>query len=204
MSELALQRRRAKGGAIKWRVDVLLRRQGVVELVRLRHAVGQPTLPKARLADNGAPRLPVSLRSHGSATLIKEIKGKLDGGEDFTALAEAHSMDPGSKTNGGSLGWFKKSDMVGPFADAAFAADKGTVTDPVQTRFGWHIIKVEDKRDEIPLEEVREQIEGALGQELAEAYIEEIKGGATIVEAKKADAAAPAAAEGKDAEGATK
>ena len=57
---------------------------------------------------------------------------------------------------------------------------------------------------EIPLEEVREQIEGALGQELAEAYIEEIKGGATIVEAKKADAAAPAAAEGKDAEGATK
>ena len=94
--------------------------------------------------------------------------------------------------------------MVGPFADAAFAADKGTVTDPVQTRFGWHIIKVEDKRDEIPLEEVREQIEGALGQELAEAYIEEIKGGATIVEAKKADAAAPAAAEGKDAEGATK
>jgi len=125
--------------------------------------------------------------------LIKEIKGKLDGGEDFTALAEAHSMDPGSKTNGGSLGWFKKADMVGPFADAAFAADKGTITEPVQTRFGWHIIKVDDKRDEIPLEEVREQIEGALGQELAEAYIEEIKGGATIVEAKKADAEAPAA-----------
>mgnify|MGYP002878431717 CR=1 FL=1 len=125
--------------------------------------------------------------------LVKEIKGKLTGGGDFTELAKAHSMDPGSKTNGGSLGWFKKSDMVGPFADAAFAADKGAVTDPVQTRFGWHIIKVEDKRDEIPLEEVREQIEGALGQELAEAYIEEIKGGATIVEAKKADAAAPAA-----------
>ncbi len=134
--------------------------------------------------------------------LIKEIKGKLNGGGDFTELAKAHSMDPGSKTNGGSLGWFKKSDMVGPFADAAFAADKGAVTDPVQTRFGWHIIKVEDKRDEIPLEEVREQIEGALGQELAEAYIEEIKGGATIVEAKKADAAAPAApaaAEGAEA-----
>ena len=64
-----------------------------------------------------------------------------------------------------------------------------------------------DKRDEIPLEEVREQIEGALGQEIAESYIEEIKGGATVVEAKKADAAtpaeaaAPAAAEGKAAEG---
>ena len=117
--------------------------------------------------------------------LIKEIKTKIDGGEDFSALAKAHSMDPGSKENGGSLGWFKKADMVGPFADAAFAADKGTITDPVQTRFGWHIIKVEDKRDEIPLDEVRDQIEGALGQELAEAYIEEIKTGATIVENKK-------------------
>jgi len=117
--------------------------------------------------------------------LINEIKTKLDGGDDFSALAKAHSMDPGSKENGGSLGWFKKADMVGPFADAAFAADKGTVTGPVQTRFGWHIIKVEDKRDEIPLDEVRDQIEGALGQELAEAYIEEIKTGATIVENKK-------------------
>lgn len=133
-------------------------------------------------------------------TLIKEIKGKLDGGADFVELAKAHSMDPGSKTNGGSLGWFKKSDMVGPFADAAFAAEKGTITAPVETRFGWHIIKVEDKREEIPLDEVREQIEGALGQELAEAYIEEIKGSATIVEAAKASepaaAEAPAAAEG--------
>ncbi len=133
-------------------------------------------------------------------TLIKEIKGKLDGGADFVELAKAHSMDPGSKTNGGSLGWFKKSDMVGPFADAAFAAEKGTITAPVETRFGWHIIKVEDKREEIPLDEVREQIEGALGQELAEAYIEEIKGGATIVEAAKASepaaTEAPAAAEG--------
>ena len=133
-------------------------------------------------------------------TLIKEIKGKLDGGADFVELAKAHSMDPGSKTNGGSLGWFKKSDMVGPFADAAFAAEKGTITAPVETRFGWHIIKVEDKREEIPLDEVREQIEGALGQELAEAYIEEIKSGATIVEAAKASepaaTEAPAAAEG--------
>ena len=124
--------------------------------------------------------------------LSKEIKTKLDGGEDFSSLAKAHSMDPGSKDDGGSLGWFKKADMVGPFADAAFAADKGVTTPPIQTRFGWHIIKVDDKREEIPLDEVREQIEGAIGQELAQAYIEEIKGGATIVDAK---ATAPARAD---------
>lgn len=134
--------------------------------------------------------------------LIKEIKAKLDGGEDFSTLAKAHSMDPGSKDSGGSLGWFKKADMVGPFADAAFAADKGVTTAPVQTRFGWHIIKVDDKREEIPLDEVREQIEGALGQELAEAYIEEIKGGATIVDAKAK--AAPAKADDKAEDAAKK
>ena len=119
--------------------------------------------------------------------LIKEIKTKLDAGGDFSALAKAHSMDPGSKDDGGSLGWFKKADMVGPFAEAAFVADKGTVTEPVKTRFGFHIIKVEDKRDEIPLDEVREQIEGALGNELAQAYLEELKSSATIVEAAKTD-----------------
>jgi peptidyl-prolyl cis-trans isomerase C len=134
--------------------------------------------------------------------LSNEIKAKLDGGEDFSALAKAHSMDPGSKDSGGSLGWFKKADMVGPFAEAAFAADKGVTTAPVQTRFGWHIIKVDDKREEIPLDEVREQIEGALGQELAEAYIEEIKGGATIVDAKAK--AAPAKADDKAEDAAKK
>jgi peptidyl-prolyl cis-trans isomerase C len=130
--------------------------------------------------------------------LINEIKTKLDAGEDFAALAKAHSMDPGSKNDGGSLGWFKKADMVGPFGDAAFEAEKGTVTAPVKTRFGFHIIMVEDKREEIPLDEVREQIEGQLGNELAQAYLEELKSGATIVEAGKE--AAPAAEEAPAAE----
>ena len=125
--------------------------------------------------------------------LIKEISEKLGAGEDFAALAKAHSMDPGSKDDGGSLGWFKKSDMVGPFAEAAFAGEKGAVTEPVETRFGWHIIKVEDTRDEIPLEEVRDQIEQAMSQDLLQTYIDEVKGSAQIVDAgakpkKKTDA----------------
>jgi len=144
--------------------------------------------------------------------LIKEIAGKLGAGGDFAALASEHSMDPGSKTNGGSLGWFKKTDMVGPFAEAAFAADKGTVTDPVQTRFGWHIIKVDDKRDEIPLEEVRDQIEQSMSQDLLQTYIDEIKAGAKIVEAGKAEVAKteeakadqPKAADAKAAKAAAK
>ena len=124
--------------------------------------------------------------------LIKEIKAKLDSGEDFGTLAKEHSVDPGSKGDGGSLGWFGKKDMVGPFADAAFAAEKGTITDPVKTRFGFHIIKVDDKRSEVPLEEVRDQIEGKLGNELVQTYLEELKTGATIVKADQ-PTAAPAA-----------
>ena len=129
--------------------------------------------------------------------LVKEISEKIKAGGDFGALAKEHSMDPGSKVKGGSLGWFKKTDMVGPFAEAAFAADKGTVTDPVQTRFGWHIIKVDDKRDEIPLEEVRDQIEQSMSQELLQTYVDEIKAAAKIVEAGKTEA--PAAEKAADA-----
>ncbi len=138
--------------------------------------------------------------------LVKEIADKIKAGGDFAALAKEHSMDPGSKVKGGSLGWFKKTDMVGPFAEAAFAADKGTVTDPVQTRFGWHIIKVDDKRDEIPLEEVREQIEQSMSQELLQTYVDEIKASAKIVEAGKTEApkAAEAKAEGDEGEKAAK
>ena len=135
--------------------------------------------------------------------LIKDIKAQLDAGGDFAALAKEHSADPGSKNDGGSLGWFKKTDMVGPFAEAAFAADKGSVTDPVQTRFGYHIIKVEDTRAEIPLEEVRDQIEGQLGNELAQAYLQELKAGATIVSADAPKADAPETAKADDAPDAT-
>ena len=133
---------------------------------------------------------------------IKEVAEKIKAGGDFAALAAEYSMDPGSKANGGSLGWFKKTDMVGPFAEAAFAADKGTVTDPVETRFGWHIIKVDDKRDETPLEEVRDQIEQTMSQSLIPTYIDEIKAGAKIVETGKDAAPKADAPSGNDAKAA--
>ena len=71
---------------------------------------------------------------------------------------------------------------VAAFAEAAFGSEKGTITDPVETRFGFHIIKIEDSRDKIPLEDVREEIEGQLAQGLVQAYLEELKTGAKIVD----------------------
>lgn len=77
----------------------------------------------------------------------KDIIAKLKAGGDFTKLAAENSSDPGNKDKGGELGWFAKGDMVPEFSDAAFKIAKGQVSDaPVKTQFGWHVIKVEDKR----------------------------------------------------------
>jgi peptidyl-prolyl cis-trans isomerase C len=75
----------------------------------------------------------------------KDIEAQLKGGADFAALAKEKSKDPGA-ANGGDLGYFTKDQMVPEFAEAAFKLDKGQISDPVHTQFGWHIIKVEDKR----------------------------------------------------------
>lgn len=88
-------------------------------------------------------------------------------GEDFAKVATELSRDPGSKPQGGDLGYFTQDRMVAPFAEAAFKLKSGEVSEPVQTQFGWHIIKVEDKRTR-PLptfEEVREEIDAYLKQQ---------------------------------------
>ena len=76
----------------------------------------------------------------------KAIKTQLDGGADFATLAKEKSIEPGAKDSGGELGYFTQDKMVKPFADAAFAMKVGEISNPVQTQFGWHIIKVEDRR----------------------------------------------------------
>ena len=130
--------------------------------------------------------------------LVKEkaeadaIFAQVKGGGDFAKLATEKSLDAGSAKEGGELGWFEKSRMVPEFADAAFAAKKGDVIGPVQTKFGFHIIDIEDVRDARPIEEVKDQIKGQLRNELIQSYIEELKKGATITTPNGAGAAAGA------------
>lgn len=94
----------------------------------------------------------------------KAIKAELDAGADFVELAKQKSIEPNAAQSGGDLGYFKRAVMVKPFADAAFAMQVGQISDPVQTQFGWHIIKVEDRRPAAKpsLEEMTQQI----GQQL--------------------------------------
>jgi peptidyl-prolyl cis-trans isomerase C len=80
----------------------------------------------------------------------KDLREKLKNGGDFAALAKEHSKDPGSKDTGGDLGFFTRGQMVPQFEEAVFSMNKGDVSDPVQTQFGWHIIKLVDKRTKAP------------------------------------------------------
>jgi peptidyl-prolyl cis-trans isomerase C len=91
----------------------------------------------------------------------KTILASLKTGGNFDAIAKEKSKDPGSKENGGELGYFSKDQMVPEFAEAAFKLDKGQISDPVKTQFGWHIIKVEDKRTKPApaYDEVKDQVE---------------------------------------------
>ena len=80
----------------------------------------------------------------------KELKEKLKGGGDFVALAKENSKDPGSKDTGGDLGYFGHGQMVPEFEAVVFKMAKGDVSDPIKTQFGWHLIKLEDKRTKQP------------------------------------------------------
>ena len=76
----------------------------------------------------------------------KAIKAELATGKPFEVLAMEKSLDPGGAQNGGDLGFFRKGMMVKPFEDAAFAlTEPGQLSEPIQTQFGWHIIKLEEK-----------------------------------------------------------
>jgi peptidyl-prolyl cis-trans isomerase C len=90
-------------------------------------------------------------------TVLKRARS----GGDFAALAKEHSEDPGSAPAGGDLGFFQAGQMVGPFNDVAFKLAPGAISDPVETQFGYHIIKVHAKEPGrvVPLDEARPRIE---------------------------------------------
>jgi len=103
-----------------------------------------------------------------------EVIERLEGGEDFAELAGELSQDPGSRDRGGDLGWNDAEMFVGPFASALQSMQSGERTDtPVQSEFGYHVIRVEDIRDAEPptLEEVSEQIRQRLQQQRIEEHM---------------------------------
>jgi peptidyl-prolyl cis-trans isomerase C len=112
----------------------------------------------------------------------KAILAQLKGGADFVALAKEKSKDPGSAESGGDLGYFTKEQMVPEFAEVAFKLGKGQLSDPVKTQFGWHIIKVEDRRTKPTptFEQVKPQIENYIAHRAQAELVENLRKTANV------------------------
>src|SRR3954463_6234315 len=130
----------------------------------------------------------------------KKIEGDLKKGADFAELAKKESKDPGA-SDGGDLGFFTKDQMVPEFSAAAFALEPGKISDPVKTQFGWHVIKVEEKRTrKAPdFEQVKPQIETYVVRKAQADYVAKLRNTAKVERmdkpedaAAKPDAAKPA------------
>jgi peptidyl-prolyl cis-trans isomerase C len=112
----------------------------------------------------------------------KKAAAELKKGSKFAKVAKSVSKDPSAKENGGELGWTIPAKFVQPFADAILKLSKGQTSAPVQTQYGWHIIKLEDTRDlKVPsLDEMKPNIENSLQQQAIKKYIEDLRSKAKI------------------------
>jgi len=129
----------------------------------------------------------------------KAIEDELKKGADFAELAKKKSKDPGA-SDGGDLGFFTKDQMVPEFSNVAFSLEPGKISDPVKSQFGWHIIKVEEKRNrKAPdFEQVKAQIETYVTRKAQADYVAKLRETAKVermdqpAEAAKPDAMKPA------------
>ncbi len=134
----------------------------------------------------------------------KAIIAELDAGGNFEEIAKEKSTD-GAAAQGGDLGYFTAGRMVPEFEQAAFALEVGAYSkEPIKTQFGWHVLKVEDKRKQQPpaFEQVAEQLKSVVLREAYFAKVEELRGAADveITDPALKQALEPAAEEGEEAE----
>ena len=140
-----------------------------------------------KVYDDAVKQMPPEEEVHARHILVptedeaKEIEAELKKGADFATLAKEKSKDPGA-ADGGDLGYFTKDQMVPEFSEAAFKLDKGQISDPVHTQFGWHIIKVEDKRIKPTpsFDEVKPQLENFVAHKAQAQLVEDLRKTATI------------------------
>lgn len=130
--------------------------------------------------------------------IIKDLENKVD----FADLAKKSSDGP-SAAQGGDLGWFKGSAMVKPFSEAVAKMEPGTISkEPVQTQFGWHVIKLEERRDVTPpaFDDMKPQLEREFQQKKMLAYMEELRSKADVKVTLPEEKAPEAKADEKPAE----
>jgi peptidyl-prolyl cis-trans isomerase C len=142
-----------------------------------------------RVADANDQNASKEAEAKAKATLARIKKG-----EDFATLAKDLTDDPPGKQDGGDLGYFTKDQMVPEFSEVAFKLDKGQISDPIKTPFGWHIIKIEDKRKrQAPeFDQVKDQIETFVTRKAQIDLLNKLRTDAKIERLDKPEAEKPA------------
>lgn len=159
-----------------------------------KEAVTDEAIKKAY--DDQIKLIPVQDEVHARHILVpteddaKKVEARLKAGEDFAKVAKEVSKDPGSADQGGDLGWFTKDRMVKEFADAAFNMKPGEISQPVKSQFGYHVIKLEERRPQAPppLDRVKSQISDYLTQKAQQDLFTKLRANAKIVQPAPAPA----------------
>ena len=156
--------------------------QAFVEDYKKNHPISDDTLKQEyeKLKDQ-----PNNLEYSVSHILVKSekeahaIAAKLKQGGNFAAIAKKSSTDPAAKQNGGSMGWHVPADFEQPFAEAMMSMKKGQISEPVQTQYGWHVVKIDDTRV-IPFEKVKPNLIEMLQGRAVQKLIQDLRKNAKI------------------------
>lgn len=137
------------------------------------------------------PQIDVSHIILADEAKAKEVLAQAQGGADFAELAKANSSDKNTAADGGKLGWLSSRDLREPLRSAVFTANKGDIVGPIQTPMGFHVLKINDKRDQVPFEDVKDQVRSQAQREILQKYVDELEKGANIERKDAATSDAP-------------
>ncbi len=200
LSQAAQQQKIGDRDSVKHRIEF---ERNKVMMEALLHDIGKAAMTDDamhKVYDEAVKQMANEQEVHARHILVatedeaKAIEAELKNGADFATLAKQKSKDPGA-AEGGDLGYFTKDQMVPEFAEVAFKLDKGQVSDPVKTQFGWHIIKVEDKRIKPTptFDEVKGQLENYVAHRAQAELVQKLRSAANIERLDRSAAPDPSA-----------
>jgi peptidyl-prolyl cis-trans isomerase C len=178
----------ANDSAVKTRLE-LLRLQVLAEAASEKFMKAHPSTEAEIKAeyDTQVAAMPKEYRARhilvDSKETAESVIRELEAGGDFAKLASKESKDQASAAKGGELDWFRLDHMVKPFSDAVLALDKGQTTkEPVQSEFGWHVIRLEDERSPAApaFEEVKDRVDMIVKRKKLQAHFEELRKTANV------------------------
>jgi peptidyl-prolyl cis-trans isomerase C len=188
LAQTAEQQKLADRADVKHRIEFARNKVLMETLMQNVGEAAQTDDAMHKVYEDAIKQMPPEEEVHARHILVptedeaKAIEAELKKGADFAALAKEKSKDPGAAESGGDLGYFTKDQMVPEFSEVAFKLDKGQISDPVKSQFGWHVIKVEDKRTKPTptFDDVKNQLQTYVAHRAQAELVQKLRGTATI------------------------